>query len=85
MRLSEKNLGYKMKKNIKWAIVWNLPNTTQKIKTEYIMEVPNKVAPSFYLWVSTGRRMSYKNQCFINKLKRTKEYVFKNTVSQPHI
>ena len=68
-----------MKKCIKWAIVWSLPNSTKKIKTEYILEVPKGVTPSFYLWIATGRRMLYKNQCFINKLRNVKEYVFKNT------
>ena len=31
-----------MEKCIKWAIIWSLPNSTEKIKTEYIMEVYNK-------------------------------------------
>lgn len=42
------------------------------------MEVPKGITPSYYLWIATGRRKSYKNQCFINKLKGVKEYVFKN-------
>lgn len=67
-----------MRKCIKWAIVWCLPNSTEKIKTEYVAEVPKRITPSYYLWIATGRRNTYKNQCFINKLKGVKEYVFKN-------
>jgi len=67
-----------MKRYIKWAIVWCLPNCADKIKTEYIIEVPKGVTRSYYLWIATGMRVSYKNQCFVNKLKGTKEYIFKN-------
>lgn len=60
------------------AVVWCLPDTTKKITSEYILEVPKDISPSYYLWISTGRRLPYKTQCFVNRLKRTIEYEFKN-------
>ena len=70
-----------MKNSIKTSIVWSLTYSDKKIKTDYILEVPKGITPSFYLWISTGMRISYKNQCFINKLKGSKECVFKNTTN----
>ena len=65
-----------MKKYIKMAIVWSLPDTEKEIVTQYILPVPQGLTPSYYLWVATGMRLLYKHQCLINRMKRKKEYVF---------
>ena len=68
-----------MERSIKWSIVWRLPDSPKKIKTEYETKVPKGITPSYYLWVATGRRMSYKNHCFIyNMFKGERGYVFRN-------
>ena len=62
-----------MKKCIKIHILWSLPDTTKKIKTEYILEVPKGITPSFYKWVAGDHKIPYKTQCFINRLRQPKK------------
>lgn len=60
------------------GIKWSLPDNTEKIITQYVLSVPQGITPSYYLWISTGRRLPYKTQCFVNRLLNKKEYLFKN-------
>lgn len=57
------------KKCIKHIIIWSLPNTTDKIKSIYVLPVPKGVTPSKYLWIAKGSKIPYKIQCFINRIK----------------
>jgi len=59
-----------MNKFIKTHILWSLPDTNKKIKTEYILKVPKGVTPSFFKWLSTCSKVPYKTKCFINRLKQ---------------
>lgn len=68
----------KLKKYIKTGVKWSLPDTNKIIIDVYLLEVPKGITKSFYLWVSTGMRNSYKNQSFINRILNKKEFIFKN-------
>lgn len=65
-----------MNRCIKMGVLWSLPYSDKKITTTYILPVPNGITPSYYLWIATGRRAPYKLQCFINRLKKKKEFLF---------
>lgn len=58
-----------MDKYIKTYINWCLPYTDKKIKTEYILKVPNGITLSFYNWVASCSKIPYKTKCFLDRLK----------------
>jgi hypothetical protein len=67
----------KIKKYIQFGIKWKPIGAIKNIVTTYVLQVPKGVTPSYYLWVSTGGKLGYRNNCFVNKLKNRKNFIFK--------
>lgn len=66
-----------MPKEIKSMIRWYMPDTNQMVTDTYILEVPKGISPSFYLWISTGMKYSFKTKCLADRLMGKKSILFK--------